>query len=406
MSGTEQVYAVDAFERRLDAFLQDRSEEARAVRVGEKDTSEQAAIVARYADLFTREQLHALQEAEADAPGDERESVARLRLTCQEGIVTRELAEREDELENALLGARVPWDGEELPLRSAQARLAVEADYGRRDELGRATLAVSAGFNDERRALLADRNELETGVTGVADPVARNEDEKGVRLRPILDAVDTARVESTPAFVSAREHWFGRLLGPEREKTPSNAHAGWIRRLSPLETTYTKERSVEVCLATLRGMGFDLDAERGIRPDLEDRPQKSPRACVIAADPPRVVHLITRAQGGIHDYEAFLHEDGSRAPLRRLRPGAAAVVQAALPRPCPHRDLLVPARLDLARAALARRALRAHGQGGTGERRRYAVLEHAALPSLLGEARLRARLLVSLFVRRRDARGV
>jgi hypothetical protein len=31
---------------------------------------------------------------------------------------------------------------------------------------------------------------------------------------------------------------------------------------------------------------------------------------VIAADPPRVVHLITRAQGGLHDYEAFLHEAG------------------------------------------------------------------------------------------------
>ena len=31
---------------------------------------------------------------------------------------------------------------------------------------------------------------------------------------------------------------------------------------------------------------------------------------MIAADPPRVVHLITRAQGGLHDYEAFLHEAG------------------------------------------------------------------------------------------------
>ncbi len=310
MSGTDQVYAVDAFERRLDAFLQDRSEEARAVRVGEKETSEQAAIVARYADLFTRAQLEALMEAEDAASEDDREAVARLRLTCQEGIVTRELAEREDELENALLGARVPWDGEELPLRSAQARLAVEAGYGRRDALGGATLEVSAGFNDDRRALLADRNELEAEVTGIADPVARSEDEKGVRLRPILDAVDTARVQSTAAYARARDEWFERLLGPDREVTPSNAHAAWIRRLSPLEATYTKERSVEVCLATLRGMGFHLDAERGIRPDLEDRPQKSPRACVIAADPPRVVHLITRAQGGIHDYEAFLHEAG------------------------------------------------------------------------------------------------
>jgi hypothetical protein len=31
---------------------------------------------------------------------------------------------------------------------------------------------------------------------------------------------------------------------------------------------------------------------------------------VIASDPPNVVHLITRAQGGLHDYQAFLHEAG------------------------------------------------------------------------------------------------
>ena len=31
---------------------------------------------------------------------------------------------------------------------------------------------------------------------------------------------------------------------------------------------------------------------------------------MIASDPPTVVHLITRAQGGLHDYQAFLHEAG------------------------------------------------------------------------------------------------
>jgi len=31
---------------------------------------------------------------------------------------------------------------------------------------------------------------------------------------------------------------------------------------------------------------------------------------VIASDPPRLVHLITRAQGGLHDYQAFMHEAG------------------------------------------------------------------------------------------------
>ncbi|MGZ4418850.1 MAG: hypothetical protein ACXVRV_11820, partial [Gaiellaceae bacterium] len=71
-----------------------------------------------------------------------------------------------------------------------------------------------------------------------------------------------------------------------------------------------KDRATDVCLQTLEALGFDLNAQPNIRLDLDDRPQKSPRACVIASDPPKVVHLITRAQGGLHDYQAFLHEAG------------------------------------------------------------------------------------------------
>jgi hypothetical protein len=107
-----------------------------------------------------------------------------------------------------------------------------------------------------------------------------------------------------------RGRWFQRLLGAERAEVPTNAHVNWLRRLSPLESTYPKERSVEVCVDTIRELGFDLEAIPNIRLDLEDRPQKSPRACVIAAAPPEVVHLITRAQGGLSDYQAFLHEAG------------------------------------------------------------------------------------------------
>jgi hypothetical protein len=84
----------------------------------------------------------------------------------------------------------------------------------------------------------------------------------------------------------------------------------YLRRLSPLASTYTKERATEVCLDTLANLGFDLASDPHIRLDLDDRPQKAPRACVIASDPPQVVHLITRAMGGLHDYQAFLHEAG------------------------------------------------------------------------------------------------
>ena len=298
------------FEAELQRYLFERSEEGRAVRVGEKEVSEQAAIVARYTGLFTRDQLDALRGEEDRATGDQRELLYRLRKTCEAGIIAAELAEREDALENALLSARVEWQGEQLPLRSAQAKLAVLTDYAEREQLGELQALRSAEFNDERLDLLRTGEELEADVTGEPDPVARIEDEKQISLRELERALADASGRATEAWERLRATWFERLLGPNRDEQPTSAHVAWMRRLSPLESTYTKERSVEVCMDTLRRLGFDLESDPNIRLDLEDRPQKSPRACVIASDPPKVVHLITRAQGGLHDYQAFLHEAG------------------------------------------------------------------------------------------------
>jgi len=307
---TIEVRAPSAYEDRLARYLYDRSEEARAVRVGEKETSEQAAIVERYRDLFTTEQLDSLREAESAAGPDDRERLYRLRATCEGGIVVAALAERRDALENALLAARIDWRGEPIPIRTAQAKLAVLPEYADRDELGRLQIEATAAFNEERRDLLAAEEELAAELSGEADPVVRSEDEKGISLRELAAALAETRTAATSAWERLRERWLDRLLGDGREALPSSAHAPWLRRLSPLEALYDRDRCVPVCLETLERIGFDLAGTQGIRLDLDDRPQKSPRACVIASDPPTVVHLITRAQGGLHDYQAFLHEAG------------------------------------------------------------------------------------------------
>lgn len=298
------------FSNRLERYLFERSEEWRAVRVGEKEVSEQAEIVRRYADLFSRDQLDALQEAEGGASGEERELLYRLRKTCESGLVSAELAEREDELENRLLAERVTFKGEEMPLRNAQAKLAVLPGYADREELGRIQAEASARFNEARFELLCETERLAAEYSGIDDAVARHEEEKDISLRELSKALHAASVDSTQRYAALRDTWFAKLLGDAREEIPSSYHTAWMRRLSPLESTYTKDRATEVCLQTLDALGFDLNAQPNIRLDLDDRPQKSPRACVIASDPPKVVHLITRAQGGLHDYQAFLHEAG------------------------------------------------------------------------------------------------
>jgi hypothetical protein len=298
------------YEAELQRYLFERAEEGRAVRVGEKEVSERAEIVARYGELFTREQLEALKEAESDLSGAERERVYRLRKTCESGLADIELSEREDTLENAILAARVAFRGDELPLRSAQAQLAVMPDYTDREELGVLQGDASASFNDERMELLRAREELDAELSGEPDAVARNEEEKGISLRELSRVLNAASSAADEVYAELSGRWFDKLLGGERPQVPTSYHVSWLRRLSPLEATYTKERATDVCLETVRKLGFDMTQEPNIKLDLDDRPQKSPRACVIAADPPRIVHLITRAQGGLHDYQAFLHEAG------------------------------------------------------------------------------------------------
>jgi len=298
---TTAARAPQEYESRLRAFYRDE---------GEKEVSELATIVGRYADLFTREQLQALREAEEPAEGDDRERLYRLRMTCERGIIEAVTAADQDALENALLEARLTFDGEELPLRSADAKLAVLPDFRQREELGELALELDATFNEQRRDLLVVREKLETELSGEPNAVVRNEARKQISLQELEGVLRRVADDVAAEFERLRERWFPRLLAPGPDGLPASAHLRWLRRLSPLESTYPKERSVEVCVETVRRLGFDLEATPSIRLDLEDRPQKNPRACVIASDAPEIVHLITRAQGGLSDYQAFLHEAG------------------------------------------------------------------------------------------------
>ena len=308
---TTAVRTPAEYEQRLRDYVFERYEEVRRVYVGEKEISEQAEIVARYADLFTREQLAALREAEGAATGaDEGERLYRLRKTCEEGLEAAALIEQVDALENAELAVRVDFKGESLPLRTAQARLSILPDYADRDALGDLHGEASAGLNPQRLELVQAGEELAAELSGEPDPVARSEEQKAISLRQLADVLADASALSEERWSELRERWFDRLLGEGRAPTPRSYHASYMRRLSPLADTYTKERATEICLATLEQLGFDLAADPHIRPDLEDRPQKTPRAFVMPSDPPTVVHLVTRAMGGLHDYQAFLHEAG------------------------------------------------------------------------------------------------
>lgn len=305
------IRPTDQFEARLEQFIYDLCEEIRSTQVGEKETSELSSVFERYVDLYSREQAEALRhEEERTTDAEQRERLYRLRRVCEDSVVEAEVVGQMDALQNAELATTVAFKGETMPLRAAQATITTLHDYKDRDELGVRAGDASATLNNKRAELLRVKERLEADISRQADPVARNEEAKGISLLAFADVVGQASDAIEPSLARMRERWFDRLLGSGRDARPRSFHMGYMRRLSPLEAVYTKERATGVCLESLKCIGFDLAAIPNIRLDVEDRPKKTPRAFCMPSNPPTVVHLVTRALGGLSDYEAFLHEAG------------------------------------------------------------------------------------------------
>ena len=134
--------------------------------------------------------------------------------------MSAELVERYDELENRMLAARVTFRGEEMPLRTAQAQIAVLPEYADREELGMLQAEASARFNPDRLELLNDGEALAAELSGIPGAVERNEDDKGISLHELSAALSSTSEALTDAYGPLRDRWFDRILGPERAVVP------------------------------------------------------------------------------------------------------------------------------------------------------------------------------------------
>ena len=369
--------------------------------------SEQAEIVRRFADLFSREQLDALREAEERDAGDERELLYRLRKTCESGLDLGAAGRARGRAREpaARRAGHVQGRGDAAPERAGAARGAavVRGSRGARRDPGRGERAVqrrparaAARRRGARRRVLRHRRCRSSGTR-------RRRTSRCTSCRRALEAGE--RRLATASFDGLRGALVraaARRRAPRRfRRATTPPGCGGSRRSSRPTRRTARPRSA---CETLEALGFDLNAQPNIKLDLDDRPQKSPRACVIASDPPKVVHLITRAQGGLHDYQAFLHEAGHALHYAGCDPELPYTFRRI------SRDHALTEIYSYIVEAISREPewhelyFGLVARAGARERRGDDVPRGAALPPLRGEAALRARLLVAVQRRRRRRR--
>ncbi|MBA3365083.1 MAG: hypothetical protein H0U03_04755 [Actinobacteria bacterium] len=294
---------LDAYREQTDRFLADLDEEYYLHYAGLKKTYELAPIYDRHSELTKPERARSLELA-ADGSAGIREL---WRFACEGylGNLTREQAERIAELQAALTAT---VDGREIGYRMLRSASANEPDRSRRERLDAARTALTEEHLNPLHLGAAQATHRAT-----ADLGAPNYVELYRRLGFGLDDLAgqcTALLDSTERiYEEAADRLFRARVGVGLDEA-ERWDVARLFRAPAWDPAFPKDMMLPALEGTLADLGIDLRAQSNVHLDIEERPQKSPRAFCAPIEVPGRVMLVIQPIGGVDDWRALFHEAG------------------------------------------------------------------------------------------------
>ena len=294
---------LDGLSAEADRFIAELDEEAYLHFAGVKDTYDLVPIYERHAELTALDTALSI-----GASVDGRRNTRELwKFACEGylGNFVREESERVAELE-ASLKAHV--DGEEVPYRMLRPRVGNEPDRPTRERLELARNELTESEMNPlylRSAQVVHRETERLGApsyTQLYRGFGFDLDGLAEQCRSFLDSTERMWEQAGDRSFRAR---VGLGLGEVERWDVARVWRGiaW-------DDAFPKDRMLPALEATLADLGVDLHGQANVELDLEERPNKSPRAFCVPIEVPGRVILVIKPQGGPDDWRALFHEAG------------------------------------------------------------------------------------------------
>ncbi|MCW2975612.1 MAG: hypothetical protein JWM06_893 [Actinomycetia bacterium] len=294
---------LDALRADADRFIAELDEEAYLHFAGIKDTYDLVPIYERHAELT---KLDTALGIGASVNGG-RNTRELWRFAC-EGYLGNFVNQEQEKIAELEASLKATVDGEEIPYRNIRPAISNSEDRGRRERLERARNELTEEHMNPLYLRATQVVHRETGRLGAANYTELYRgfqyplDSLADQCRAFLDSTERLWEDAGDRFFRSR---IGLGLG-ELERWD----AARVWRGVTWDAAFPKERMVPALEATLADLGVDLHAQRNVELDLEDRPNKTPRAFCVPIEIPDRVILVIKPQGGPDDWRALFHEAG------------------------------------------------------------------------------------------------
>jgi hypothetical protein len=296
---------LDAYREDADRFMAELDEEFYLHYAGLKETFDLTPIYERHADLTELEQVKSIGLAVNG--GSRARELWRFACEGYFGDLTREHAERLAELEAEL---EIGLDGDRIPFRMVRPTIANEPDRNKRRELDARSNEI---LDEQMNPLHLEAAQIvQQGARDLGFPTylelyrkalpSSALDDLAEQCRAFLDS--TERLYETNADKLLRRRVGVSLAEAERYDLPR------LFRAPEWDSMFPGDRMLPALESTLADLGVDLRSQDNVTLDLEQRPNKSPRAFCAPIEVPDRVVLVIQPIGGADDWHALFHEAG------------------------------------------------------------------------------------------------
>ena len=294
---------IDALSADGDRFHAELGEETYLHFAGLKETYDLAPIYERHERLT---QLDTALGLGASVDGDRRRREL-WKFACEGylGNFVREEAERVAELE-ATLTATV--DGEKIPYRMLKPRLGNEDDREARARMEAARNELTEEHLNALELQAAQVVQRETRRLGAAD-YADLYRSFGFPLDDLADQCRRLLAETDDLWEEAGERFFRSRVGMGLGEI-ARWDVGRAWRGADWDAAFPPDRMLPALEVTLADLGIDLHGQPNVELDLDERPNKDPRAFCSPIEVPGRVVLVMKPQGGPADWRTLFHEAG------------------------------------------------------------------------------------------------
>jgi hypothetical protein len=298
---------IGSYRKDMVKFFHEVMKESYLNSAGLKDTLEVEKVYEKHEGLFTLDAVKMVSEFNKKRKSRLGQYLNEFATT---GFIARRLAPFTDKIGTMEAKATVTYKGKKIPYRFASVAMTNEADRARRKGI----------FDAREKVIRENINPLYARSWTQAHQISKQLGYRNYRaMCESLSGVDLDKVKrSTEAILTGTSKRYRELAEEMLEEAKigvplKEAEKHDISRLFrgvKYDAIFPKEKAVGSFRTTLKWLGIDLDAQKNVTLDVEERPKKSPRAFCMPMDPPDEVYLVTMPHGGYDDYQALFHEGG------------------------------------------------------------------------------------------------